>query len=916
LLRPIRLFLTGLVLFAAAVGVGVLVASHWGPERTRSVLEMALSDELGRPVAVEQAQLYFGGGPLAWMRGVLLDAEGIASHSKGPTGEPELAVDRLQAEIDPISLLSGRVKVRSVTLDGIHAWVGPTAAGSATSGKLSISSPPADAEPLVGWLDALAAAADDLLAAASPGHDLSFSRAELTIQGATPADGQPPWTMALHDVSGQARLRASGRQAHVSLAGRLDDGADHADIRIDLDRGPRGALRIAVDVNDLALAYAGPALKALLPTARLSGRSNLTLRAERPQEDVWQVSVGVEARDLQGTLPRLGDGHPVPIELAKGAGGLEFDLDPERLHLTRAFVSAEGSVVELTGEIERPLRMASNTVGRLSVDRYDLSRREDLIAFLPPGQIQTIQSALLPLQAGRVEDVRIEGHATLHEWLRGFDDRSGGLVPETMTARARFAGFALRNGDGAGQAVSDLSGRLKWSGDRLELRQVRGRRAGRWLPMLDATLSGLSNLAANDDVPEVPDSGKAPVLLGLDPLYRIVVDPNKPRGEMPKALMLELDHVTHPTLIWPLRNLFARVHPDEDGIRVLLEHAVWGCVPVRAEGIWTMQADGSRRVERVAVNIEVKPPLTGLEPIDPSDPVWASGRWHLDTHNLGDWHVVSSAGSFEARGEDVHLTSYDLDLGKAGHAIGNAVVEFSDGEELPYRAHVRIADAQAEGLVDKIGFEPEQATGTVTLDGHLHGELRPGRRVMAGMEGTLLVHAREGAIIRRLPVLLALAKATDTLNPFGSRDQMQYSKIDAALRFERGRVHADELRITGRDLRMQATGQVDAVDPDHPVEAVVGVFFFKALDRVIGVVPVLSNLLLGDDQNLVGAYVQLTGPWKQPQAGLVPLKTVASGPASFAIEGVPRFVRRAISAIQSAFSRPGVSAPPPRGKDS
>jgi hypothetical protein len=67
----------------------------------------------------------------------------------------------------------------------------------------------------------------------------------------------------------------------------------------------------------------------------------------------------------------------------------------------------------------------------------------------------------------------------------------------------------------------------------------------------------------------------------------------------------------------------------------------------------------------------------------------------------------------------------------------------------------------------------------------------------------------------------------------------------------------------------------------------------------------------------------------------VPLKTVASGPASFALEGVPRFVRRAIDAIQSAFN-PGpddpafrrggesppihaerdVAAPPPAGEDS
>ena len=153
------------------------------------------------------------------------------------------------------------------------------------------------------------------------------------------------------------------------------------------------------------------------------------------------------------------------------------------------------------------------------------------------------------------------------------------------------------------------------------------------------------------------------------------------------------------------------------------------------------------------------------------------------------------------------------------------------------------------------------------------------------MSKGLISQVENSRTVPSLPVLLAMAKVTDTFNPFGSRNEMHYSEIDALLRLERGTVHADELRITGHDLRLLATGQVDAVDPAHPVEAVVGIFFFKALDRVIGVVPLLSDLILGDDDNLMGAYVQLTGPWASPDAGLVPLKTVASGPASIAIEG-------------------------------
>jgi hypothetical protein len=534
--------------------------------------------------------------------------------------------------------------------------------------------------------------------------------------------------------------------------------------------------------------------------------------------------------------------------------------------------------------------------------------------------MERIQTALLTLRSGRIEDARVAGKARLRDWLRAFDSNQQGLLPESVEARARFQGFAVHAGED--ETIGDLSGRVVWRGDRIELQGVHGRRAGHPLPVLDASLEGMSNLAANADLPEIPDDDGAPLMLGLRPMYDIVVDPTKPPGEMPRELMLALDYVNHPTLVWPLRNLFARANPGEDGIRLLLEHGVWGKVPIRAEGIWTMQRDaGQRRVERVAVRIEAKPPLEDLEPLDRDDPVWARGRWDLDAHNLGDWRVLTSSGAFRASGQLVRLVSYDLGLGIAGRALGEGTIDFSKPDELPYWTTVRVVDAKAPGIVDKIGFEPHEATGDVVLDGQFHGELRPGRRVLAGMEGRLQVSARDGAILKRLPVLLAMAKATDTFNPFGSRNEMRYSEIDASLRLERGMVYAEELRINGSDLRLLATGHVDALDPRHPVQAVVGIFFFKALDRVIGVVPVLSDLILGEDHNLMGAYVEVTGAWADPEASLVPLKTVASGPASFAMEGVPRFVRKAIIAIQAALERPtpDVAAPPPpppQGEDS
>lgn len=916
MVRPIRIAAVALVVFLVAAGAGVLVASHWGPERTRALLETTLSERLGAPVTVRESRLYFGGGALSWMSGILLDAEGIETHPEDDDA-PRLVIGQLQADLDPLALLTGRVRVRSLALDQVRATLG-------WSGLPDVSAPPPDAEgaapaeePIVGWLEAIAERADQALSGPLSEQDVTLDRSVVEWNGPPLSPDGPPLTFTLTDLGGALRARGAGA-GQLALTGRIVEAGEDARLTLDLTRDRRGALQAELVMDRLALAWTASLLAGVIPQADIGGSGTFQLSAKRPQEGVFEVSARLDAADLSGSLPRMGDGRPVPIAFANARAGISLDVDPERVNVSRAFAAAEDTEITATAEIARPVGETAHTIGSIHLDHYDLSKRAHLIALLPPRQIAIVEGALEPLRSGRLEDLRISGQARLGEWTRAFDDETRGLLPETVEARTRFTGFAVRAGDAA--SITDLSGTAVWSGDRIQLQRVRGRRAGHWMPVLDATLDGVSQLAANAEAREVPDAHESPLMLGLGPMYDIVVDPNKPRGEMPGALLLDLDYVVHPTLVWPLRNLFVRANPGEDGIRLLLEHAVWGRVPIRAEGVWTMEPEGQRRVERVVVKISLKEAIQGLQPLDLSDPIWARGRWHLDAHNLGDWRVHKSTGAFHAQGQNVRLVTYDMDLGIAGRALGEGTIDFSDSEELPYWTTVRVVDGKAPGIVDKIGFEPHEATGDVALDGEFHGELRPGRRVMAGMEGTLQVTARDGSILRKLPVILAIAKATDTFNPFGKRDEMKFSEIDATLDIDRGQVHARELRINGSDLRLLATGTVDAVDPEHPVEAVVGIFFFKALDRVIGVVPVLSDLILGEDENLMGAYVELSGAWAHPNASLVPLKTLATGPASLAVEGVPRFVRRAISAIQSAFERPGpdVAAPPPtpRGEDS
>ena len=106
-----------------------------------------------------------------------------------------------------------------------------------------------------------------------------------------------------------------------------------------------------------------------------------------------------------------------------------------------------------------------------------------------------------------------------------------------------------------------------------------------------------------------------------------------------------------------------------------------------------------------------------------------------------------------------------------------------------------------------------------------------------------------------------------------------------------------------------ASGAGAVVDP-YAVEGVIGLFFFPGLDSMIDRVPILNRVILGRNNNLVGAYFSITGRWGQPEARLIPIQTLATGPTGFLTEGLPSFVMGGIRRIQSVL-QPSEDAPLP-----
>ena len=82
-----------------------------------------------------------------------------------------------------------------------------------------------------------------------------------------------------------------------------------------------------------------------------------------------------------------------------------------------------------------------------------------------------------------------------------------------------------------------------------------------------------------------------------------------------------------------------------------------------------------------------------------------------------------------------------------------------------------------------------------------------------------------------------------------------------------------------------------------------------AFERLVAEPPTggCNILLLGTNNNLVGAHFRLSGPWEDPKATAVPLRALASGPASILEQGptsvvlqtIPMFMMKGIQAIEA-----------------
>lgn len=889
---PVRRFASSLLLslvlvlaVVAAVGTAYLVAGRLAPERLRVETEDWLAARLDVPVEIGRVRPVFHGG-------LALEILGLRAGAKPEAAG--LTVPRGHFVLNLRGLLLGGTPVRRIVLEGGDLRLERSADGSWQPAGLArrwgeLRGAEAESTARRRWGRRLVDAVRFVSNAPTeiPSLVVTDTRIHLTV--VPPGRAEPVvWSVVGRDVRLSRRL--FGAKAHLEASLELAasaGGSGRLELRGEVEE--KGSIELDAEVRDLDLALLAPLIAPWLSLDALGGHAEGTLAWDSVALDRHRLSGRLGLRQLRLTaLPSLA-GQPLELARERLALAFEAEAEPDALHLRDARLSTGELEVRVGGRAARPLGPESATFLALRATQVSLPALRDRLLELLPGRFEALRSTLSRLEAGRIVSLLVRRRDTpLSAWRRVLQGRDGlSFVTQGTRIEAELADLELTFPE---RRLRGASAQLLFDDGNLELDVPGWRLDGDVLPALRLELRGAQAWLERPPLPEPPAA-----LPGLAPLWAWLERQREPDGPRTwSRVEIREGFVLHPALGGALTGVELDLMAREHGLRARLERGRFAGVPVTGHAAFDRREAPGRLSVALAATASDAAPANGT----PEGP-WAGGVVRAEIDRLGRFPAQAIEAHLRAIGSSLHVEVPRLGLRRAGSVKGELELDLGRAEEAPFHARLQLEDGSLDPLLTALGFEQSGLEGAVVTAAELRGALTPERPLVATLRGPLSLHARDGAIRRRLPIVIAIAEASETLNPLVSRDTVSFRAIDAMLELDAGTLLGHSLSLDGPSLRLVATGNVGLLAPEHPLEAVVGVFFFRKLDAVIDKVPVLNRLLLGADENFVAAYFAVTGPWEDPDASFIPAKSIATGPGSVVMVGLPNFVRGGLERLQT-----------------
>jgi hypothetical protein len=897
--RLLRSLLLLLVLAAAAGGV--FAVTRFGPERGARWLEAQLEEQLG-PVEIDALGIGFHWGPALEVRGIRAapDPEGSGARLEAQSGKISFDLTRLLRG----ELRIGRIKLTRLHAElvrGVDGGLRPhaaqrlreLAAAARDSGEPGDAAEPFDPRAA---LDALRSVRTTLPA-------LAIEEGEIRWRDARTPAGEIG-ARVVEASLGRTRL---GGGLSLGASGRLlGDGADAGGFELRGELPPLGEPKAELILADLDLAAVQPWLDrwSAVRDAKLelAGRASahVAWRADGPSDRI-DAEGAVHDLIAAGRVGRDGRAQRAEHASARIAGS--FTVTPASIDATNLELDLGPWRLRGRAQTTRPIDEQASIDFRASGEPVPTkSLRAALRAADDPALTRIAEA----ISGGRLAAWSLICRGLRRtDWQRAAQDPLEAW-PEGCALEFGLSGVTVRTGEA--DPIQGLRGQVGFRRDHLTLRGVHARLDDRPLPTLDLSVTGVAAIARAIADGEVPRA--VPPLPGWFTLEAWAKGDRDPRAPSRwQRAEIEASRLDHPILLRPVSGLRAVLQPVPFGFDAEIVEAYWGSAVVRGRARKSGDPPGRIEVEAHAVT-SPRP-----APRDPEDPAaWARAKFRVELQKLGKFRAREASGRVRIEGDQGQIRDGTVRLLPHGDLVGEVDLGLDRSDFVPATGRLRVEGASLPDLLEDLNLDREVMTGTVYLSGEVSAKLIPRENLLRELTGPVTITLRDGEIRKRMNLLLALAAASDTFNLFRSREVLPYDEIEGEGVLDRGTVRAEALSLVGPAARLVATGDVDIVDAPNPVNAVVGVFFFKTLDTVIGAVPLVNRILLGKDENLMAAYFALSGPWKQPSARILPSTLLTSGPVGIVTDGLPGFVRSGIGTLWRLLgggAEDGKPEPPP-----
>lgn len=237
-------------------------------------------------------------------------------------------------------------------------------------------------------------------------------------------------------------------------------------------------------------------------------------------------------------------------------------------------------------------------------------------------------------------------------------------------------------------------------------------------------------------------------------------------------------------------------------------------------------------------------------------------------------HIVGSAGSQQL---DLSDLAFRLDRGR----VQLKTLFRSPLEGRPtLKLAIQAIDLDTQAALKRLGLKEDLLSSSFYLEGTLSGTGETEEQILGSLEGKASLELKKGRLHRfswlsRIFSLMNLYQLVQARLPDLTTEGMPFDGIRGDFTLKKGVARTENFLLQSPAMSMSAVGDLSL--PKGTLKMIVGVQPFQTLEKVVGLVPFVGYILIGEDKKLVVAYFQVKGKIGDPKVTPRPIDTLSKG---------------------------------------